>query len=804
VIPADAGGGAARRLAVAAQLALVLWVAKVYRIEELRRFDRLLPVVLVAFVVLSFLPSRLRVPAFVAASWVGAGVALGPVPALWLVGAGLALIGICRLPVRYPVRIGMLLAAGAGLAAVRAGRIAAPEAFALMLPILGSMFMLRTILFAYDLRHGHEPKGWMALAYFFLLPNACFPLFPAVDSRTFARSRDDSPDTVQKGLTWIARGVLQIVLYRLVYMHVLPAPSEIDGFRSLVLFTVGSYFIYVRISGIFHIAVGILCVFGFDLPETHHRYFAAGGFAELWHRINIYWTSFMTKIVYYPVVMRLRRHGARLATSVAIVAVFASTAVLHAYQWFWLRGGFQIPVNDVLFFGIFGGLVLATALLGKGRKEVGPFVRSFRATGVFLVVSVLWAMWNSPSVAAWAETTWTHRGTPADWGVFALVVVGVAVAGGFVGAARGRVRNPLGPEARVVLVSAGLLVLTVPGLQKRLGPRLGSVLATIDDDRFSQWDEDQVIHGYYEGLLAMNRLNSRAWESQLAKPDEEPLRESEAVIHGDGVPSYVLVPSRETRFRGTTFRTNRWGMRDDDCEKLPAPGTRRIALLGSSYVMGWGVEHVDTFEVLLEARLNEAPPDPEVSRYEILNFAVGGYTLVDQVALVRDVVFDFEPSMVMLVSHTGMKDRELDRLAEYITDGAHERSPVLAELLPELAVDPTLPAEQLRRQLRGGWDRLVTWADRAIVDAARAHGAAPVFVLLPKIRQTELTRADLRIVKTAEEAGFATIVLDSVYGEWDPAAIRLAPWDFHPNELGHRLIASRLYDDLVASGLLLR
>ena len=64
-------------------------------------------------------------------------------------------------------------------------------------------------------------------------------------------------------------------------------------------------------------------------------------------------------------------------------------------------------------------------------------------------------------------------------------------------------------------------------MQKRFGPRIGSVLATIDDDRFSQWDEDQVVHGYYEGLLELNRLNSRVWETRLSKPaDAKPLRHS--------------------------------------------------------------------------------------------------------------------------------------------------------------------------------------------------------------------------------------------------------------------------------------
>jgi hypothetical protein len=792
VIPADAGRPVLRWLAVTVQLALVLWVARVYRIEELRQFDRLLPVVFLAFVAHSLVPPRFRVVLFVVSSWVGIGVVLGTIPAVWLVGTGLTLVGICRLPVTWGARVTVLVVAGTAAAAARAGRFDIPDDAALMLPILGSMFMIRMIMFAYDLRHGQEPKGWAALAYFFLLPNVCFPLFPAVDSRTFARSRGDSLRTVQKGVGWIARGVFQIVLYRLVYMHVLPAPNEVDGFWSLVVFTTGSYFIYIRISGIFHVAVGILCLFGFDLPETHHRYFASTRFTDVWHRINIYWTAFMTKVVYYPVMMKFRRSGPKVATTVAIVAVFTSTTLLHAYQWFWLRGSFHVPLNDVLFFGIFGGLVLVTALTrGRPGPDPSPFRRSFRAAGVFLLISILWAMWNSPSVAAWADVTWANRGEPVDWAKFVLLKLSPGVL--------------VPPAARVALVSTLLLVATLPGVQKSFGPRLGSILATIDDDRFSQWDEDQVIHGYYEGLLAVNRLNSRAWERELAKPaDEIPLRESEAVEHRESVPAYVLIPSREMPFRETTIRTNRWGMRDDDFEKRPAPGTGRIALLGSSYVMGWGVNHDEVFGTILEGRLNEDGPVPSVARWEVLNFAVGGYTLIDQVALVRDKVFEFEPGVVLFVSHTGMRARELERLAEYLAEGTHERSPILQELLYALEVDPSLSPGEIRSQLRAQWNRLLDWTNREIVEASRRGNAVPVFVLLPKIRQSELLAPDRRMLDRAREAGFETILLDGVYGDWDPAAIRIAPWDYHPNALGHRLIASRLFDELVASGVLIR
>ena len=62
----------------------------------------------------------------------------------------------------------------------------------------------------------------------------------------------------------------------------------------------GTFLLYLRVSGQFHLIVGLLHLFGFRLPETHKLYYLAHSFTELWRRINIYWTDFMMKPVFYP------------------------------------------------------------------------------------------------------------------------------------------------------------------------------------------------------------------------------------------------------------------------------------------------------------------------------------------------------------------------------------------------------------------------------------------------------------------------------------------------------------------------
>ena len=74
------------------------------------------------------------------------------------------------------------------------------------------MFALRLIVYLYDLKHRGAPFSfWRSVAYFFMLPNACFLLFPVVDYQTLCRSRQDLMMRVAVGLhqsSTISRGEL--------------------------------------------------------------------------------------------------------------------------------------------------------------------------------------------------------------------------------------------------------------------------------------------------------------------------------------------------------------------------------------------------------------------------------------------------------------------------------------------------------------------------------------------------------------------------------------------------------------------
>ena len=97
---------------------------------------------------------------------------------------------------------------------------------------------------------------------------------------------------------------------------------------------------------------------------------------------------------------------------------------------------------------------------------------------------------------------------------------------------------------------------------------------------------------------------------------------------------------------------------------------------------------------------------------------------------------------------------------------------------------------------------LLEWAYERITSSCREHGVTPVWVLLPMTYE-RLKDSDIeRHVAAAEGAGFTTISLKDVYNSAAPNKLAIAPWDDHPNTLGHQLIAEHLYQAIRDKGII--
>ncbi|RUL81620.1 hypothetical protein [Tautonia sociabilis] len=411
-------------------MGLLVAVAEVYNLEG-RGFRLLLGLAAAALPVHYLLPFRWKKPFFVAASVAGLALVFGGRTAGIVLPAALGLIGLSVAPLPWRVRVLGVLGVGAALGLVRAGAVELSGLPSPVLPILGTMFMFRLIIFLYELKHAERPEPAAdVLSYFFLLPNYCFLHFPVVDYRTMQRGYFSAEvHAVQRdGLRMMLRGFIHLLLYRLVYHELLISPEQVAGPAGLARFLVCNYLLYLHVSGQFHVACGMLHLFGFKLPETHHHYLLATGFTDYWRRINIYWKDFMVRVFFNPVAFRLKRRPQWQALAAATAVVFVATWFLHAYQSFWLSGEWHFSVPDALFWGVLGALVLvnvqrdarrsrgrrprtASAPTTSGAVRAGV-VRAAKVLGTFATITLLWSLWTSPSLDSWLAMLRRGLGSP--------------------------------------------------------------------------------------------------------------------------------------------------------------------------------------------------------------------------------------------------------------------------------------------------------------------------------------------------------------------------------------------------------
>jgi alginate O-acetyltransferase complex protein AlgI len=427
-----------RFLLIAAQLALVLAVVWLLRVDQREGsgFLRLCIACFGGFAVHYLAPFRLKKQVFLAVSLVGAAYVLWPQDArkAWydkvadtgavltlVVGLALLFFWILRLRIAFAARAGILALIGAALWFMRReGFIFIPSIHLpnVLWAVIGSIFMFRLIVFAYEVRVARRPESLLDyLTYMLLLPNFYFPLFPVVDYSAFKRSHYamDIHECAQRGIAWIVRGMVQLMLLNVVRHNMQIAVHEVVDPWTTFLWVFSAYLIYLRVSGYFHIIVGMLHLFGYALPETHRRFFLAHSFMDFWRRINIYWKDFMMKCFFYPVYFRLRKRGETLAMVTGTAVVFAATTVLHSYQFFWILGQFDLTETDLLFWGTLGGIVIVNMLLeqraARRRKESGGKARApsrlrrtLQIVAMYVTISIMWSIWSTPTIGEWWDT----------------------------------------------------------------------------------------------------------------------------------------------------------------------------------------------------------------------------------------------------------------------------------------------------------------------------------------------------------------------------------------------------------------
>jgi hypothetical protein len=658
-----------------------------------------------------------------------------------------------------------------------------------------------------------------------MLPNVCFPLFPVVDYKTFCSTyyNEDWPRVYQTGLKWMYRGVIQLLLYRVVYQYAPLDVSKLSSALDVAGCMLGMYLLYLRVSGTFHLIVGLLHMFGFNLPETHHLYLLSSSFTDFWRRINIYWKDFVMKLFFYPIHFKLRKIGPIRAMLVATLATFLATWTLHSWQWFWIRGKPLLDWKDFSFWIILAALVSATVIYEtiRGRKRTltpsrvtlrQRLILGLQAAAVFSLMCILWAYW---SCQTWSEfetlidaaSRPTLRELMIVFGTLLLICIcgmlwGWSSRETSEGRSRPATRRPFSFWPSAVTVTAGsICLLAAPSVATWTIPASKGVIARLHGDAMNARDMAQQRRGYYEELDVGGMDN---WRWQGAEEPEGWNKGRKAFFRerSDFLLRDIL-PSTSTVLGGVACTSNSLGMRDREYEKAKPANTYRIVLLGASNDMGTGVKNNQTYENLVEDTLNSRVPDARYSRYEILNLSVAADTILQRVLRLEEEGFEFQPDAAILsvtaVDELVMASHIRKALIRGIEPSGEYRD-VVQSVIERAGVNGKMPALMIERRLQPYVTELCRWSFQRFAQQCAQRGVRPIVIYrpLPADFSGMEPAARSKILGLARAAGLEVVDLSPAFDSvTDRSSLVLAKWDDHTTALGHRLLADKLYERLV-------
>ena len=432
-----------------------------------------------------------------------------------------------------------------------------------------------------------------------------------------------------------------------------------------------------------------------------------------------------------------------------------------------------------------------------------------KTIGTFVVICSLWTLWSCQS---WSELqVLAEAATNVSWVDALLIAGGLAVLGiaGVLWGVQTSESSSLTSTAKcpqglalfwrsAAATTAGALSILAIALASRLfeTSRATTLLATLRQDQMNSRDLDWQRRGYYEELDLV-RANYRVWTGVLEAPadwtDPQLYRKRNDFLKQE------LVPSTRGVLCGTIASTNQWGMRDREYEKAKPPATYRIVLIGSSHEMGAGVKDDQTFENLVEDRLNQSLSKQTGVRYEILNMSLGGYGVLRELVRFERGAIEFAPDAAIFALNSGDCRFDLGELSLALRPGADIPYDFFHEVFARAGVDGELPGLVTIHRLQPHLPDVYIWAFKRIKEVSSQRGIQVWGLYRPAVIDpagTERVRRS-ELLRSATKAGLEVIDLSSAFDHVeDRNSLVLAPWDDHSNAMGHKLLAERFYSEL--------
>jgi len=373
--------------------------------------------------------------------------------------------------------------------------------------------------------------------------------------------------------------------------------------------------------------------------------------------------------------------------------------------------------------------------------------------------------------------------------------------------------------ARVGMVQALVLIVIAAIPFPENWSRARRLLAAASSNAANRADSDHNATGYYEGLVGGAEGPGSRGELMLklmGKPNGW-LRFNDAgvVRHLDGdFLQFELIPDIHSILFGQPFDTNSHGMHGPEVTVEKPEKTFRVALVGASMDMGWGVKVADTYAFQLQEWLNRHPQKRGFKsdrKFEVLNFAVAAYSPLQRLESFRRKAREFQPDLVIFAAT--MLDTRLMEI--HLCDVLRTSSDVPYDFVRETFDRAGINDQDYMVNSKGDlvykdrvkaklspyyWD-LYDASVAALAGDCREAGIPMMMIVIPRVGKdmNPAVRAEpLAMLKAiADRYAMPFYDLTDTFDEMDPADLEIAAWDDHPNALGHHRLFMALSRHIV-------
>jgi hypothetical protein len=262
-------------------------------------------------------------------------------------------------------------------------------------------------------------------------------------------------------------------------------------------------------------------------------------------------------------------------------------------------------------------------------------------------------------------------------------------------------------------------------------------------------------------------------------------------------------PNAKAELMGVPVRTDSHGFRSPEIAEKAGPGVARIAFVGDSIAMGWGVAEQDTFVHQVLAQLAKAG-----RKVDGFNLGVGNYNTAQELALFRDVGAKLKPDIIVLCYFIN----DAEPMPHYADNGwldEHSAAWVVFRYRLDSLFRQFGEAPDWKKYYRDlyapdadGWGRTKT-ALVSFADVARDLGTELIVFNIPELRELKPYPFDdvtAKVRKVVEKRGVPFVDLLPAVEGLEPSSLWVTVPDPHPNAKADTAFAKGMVPEI--TGLL--